>query len=107
MVKRLHSGRAAQSGVYAALLAKRGFTGILDVVEAPYGGFLSSFSRQPDYERITAGLNTKWETLQIGFKMYPKRHQHSLRARCPAGDHAGASDSRRRTSPQSTLVSAT
>jgi aconitate decarboxylase len=71
MVKRLHSGRAAQSGVYAALLAQRGFTGILDVVEAPYGGFLSSFSRQPDYERVTAGLNTKWETLQVGFKLYP------------------------------------
>jgi aconitate decarboxylase len=71
MVKRLHAGRAAQSGVYAALLAQRGFTGILDVVEAPYGGFLSSFSREPDYERITAGLNTEWETLQVGFKMYP------------------------------------
>jgi aconitate decarboxylase len=71
MVKRLHSGRAAQSGVYAALLARRGFTGILDVVEAPYGGFLSAFSREPDLERITAGLNVQWETLQVGFKMYP------------------------------------
>ena len=28
MVKRMHAGRAAQSGLYAALLAKPGFTGI-------------------------------------------------------------------------------
>ena len=39
MVKRMHAGRAAQSGLYAALLASQGFTGIVDVFEAPYGGF--------------------------------------------------------------------
>jgi 2-methylcitrate dehydratase PrpD len=71
MVKRLHAGHAAQNGVYAALLAQRGFTGILDVVEAPYGGFLSSLSRQPDIARLTAGLGKQWETQQVGFKMYP------------------------------------
>jgi aconitate decarboxylase len=71
MVKRLHCGRAAQSGVYAALLAQRGFTGITDVLEAPYGGFLSSLSRQPDMDRLTRGLGREWETLQVGFKMYP------------------------------------
>lgn len=71
MVKRLHAGRAAQSGVYAALLASRGFTGIADVLEAPYGGFLSSLSRQPDMPRLTSGLGREWETLQVGFKMYP------------------------------------
>ena len=42
MVKRFHCGRAAQSGVYSATLAKRGFTGITDVLEAPYGGYLSA-----------------------------------------------------------------
>ncbi len=71
MVKRLHAGRAAQSGVYAALLASRGFTGISDVLEAPYGGFLSSLARQPDIGRLTSGLGRVWETRQVGFKMYP------------------------------------
>jgi 2-methylcitrate dehydratase PrpD len=71
MVKRLHAGRAAQSGVYAALLARRGFTGITDVLEAPYGGFLSSLSREPNIERLTFGLGEVWETAQVGFKMYP------------------------------------
>ena len=70
-VKRLHAGRAAQSGMLAALLAKRGFTGIPDVVEASYGGFLSSFSRTPNVERLLEGLREDWEVRKIGFKMYP------------------------------------
>lgn len=68
MVKRFHSGRAAQSGVYSALLAKSGFTGITDVLEAPYGGYLSSYSDKPNAARLTAGLGTAWETLAVGYK---------------------------------------
>jgi 2-methylcitrate dehydratase PrpD len=68
MVKRFHSGRAAQSGVYSALLAKSGFTGILNVLEAPYGGYLNSLSDAPDPARLTAGLGATWETLQVGYK---------------------------------------
>jgi len=45
MVKRMHPGRSAQAGVYGALLAAKGFTGIEDVLEAPYGGFLLDFHR--------------------------------------------------------------
>jgi 2-methylcitrate dehydratase PrpD len=71
MVKRLHAGRAAEAGVRAALLAQRGFTGISDVLEAGYGGFLSSFSGRPNPERLTAGLGSVWETAEVGFKLYP------------------------------------
>jgi 2-methylcitrate dehydratase PrpD len=71
MVKRLHAGRAAEGGVYAAELAKRGFTGISDVVEAGYGGFLSSYSRTPNVARLTEDLGTVWETQRVGFKLYP------------------------------------
>jgi aconitate decarboxylase len=71
MVKRLHAGRAAEAGVRAALLAQRGFTGIADVLEAGYGGFLSTFSGRPDAVRLTAGFGTIWETLEVGFKLYP------------------------------------
>jgi 2-methylcitrate dehydratase PrpD len=71
MVKRLHAGRAAQSGMLAALLAQRGFTGISDIVEAGYGGFLSSFSRTPNMDRLLAGLREDWEAGKVGFKMYP------------------------------------
>jgi len=70
MVKRFHSGRAAQSGIYAAQLAKRGFTGIEDVLEAAYGGFLTTHSDNPAPEKLTAGLGTVWETLNVGYKPY-------------------------------------
>ncbi|MCE9641698.1 MAG: MmgE/PrpD family protein [Betaproteobacteria bacterium] len=68
MVKRFHSGRAAQSGAYSALLAQQGFTGIGDVLEASYGGYLSTFSDKPEPQRLTAGLGTTWEILKVGFK---------------------------------------
>ena len=71
MVKRLHAGHAAQSGVQAAKLAQRGFTGISNVLEAGYGGFLSSFSGKPNAKRLTEGLGTQWEAAEVGFKMYP------------------------------------
>ena len=71
MVKRLHAGRAAQSGLMAALLARRGFTGISDVVEAGYGGFLSALARTPDVARLLAGLGDDFEAGKVGFKMYP------------------------------------
>jgi 2-methylcitrate dehydratase PrpD len=71
MVKRLHAGRAAQSGVLAAELASRGFTGISNILEAGYGGYLSSYSSKPVPEKLTQGLGSTWETLNVGFKMYP------------------------------------
>jgi 2-methylcitrate dehydratase PrpD len=70
MVKRFHSGRSAQSGVYAGLLARKGFTGIVDVVEAGFGGFLSTLSGDPKPEHLIAGLGSVWETSNVGFKPY-------------------------------------
>jgi len=73
MVKRMHAGRAAQSGLYGALLAKDGFTGIIDVFEAPYGGFCTTFSRSPDrfkLDELSAGLGERFETLRIALKFY-------------------------------------
>lgn len=68
MVKRFHSGRAAQSGVYSAELAGDGFTGILDVLEAPYGGYLSSYSDAPNPVRLGDDIGSRWETLAVGYK---------------------------------------
>jgi aconitate decarboxylase len=73
MVKRMHAGRAAQSGLYGALLAKQGFTGIIDVFEAPYGGFCTTFSRSQDrfkLAELSAGLGERFETLRISLKFY-------------------------------------
>jgi 2-methylcitrate dehydratase PrpD len=71
MVKRLHSGRAAQSGVLSALLAEQDFTGIPDVLEAEFGGFCGTMGGgSVDFPQLTAGLGDRWETEQIGFKAY-------------------------------------
>jgi len=70
MVKRFHSGRAAQSGIYSALLAQRGFTGVEDVLEAAYGGYLATHSGAPAPEKLTAGLGSVWEIQHVGYKPY-------------------------------------
>jgi aconitate decarboxylase len=73
MVKRMHAGRASQSGLYGALLAKNGFTGIVDVFEAPYGGFCTTFSRSQDrfdLNQLSAGLGSSFETMRISLKFY-------------------------------------
>jgi 2-methylcitrate dehydratase PrpD len=73
MVKRMHAGRAAQSGLYAALLAAKGFTGIVDVFEAPYGGFCTTFSRFKDRFNLAAlsdSLGERYETMRISLKFY-------------------------------------
>jgi 2-methylcitrate dehydratase PrpD len=70
MTKRFHAGHAAQAGVIAGLLAERGFSGSNDVVEAPFGGYLSTFSEGMELAALTDGLGTRWETGAVGFKLY-------------------------------------
>jgi 2-methylcitrate dehydratase PrpD len=73
MVKRMHAGRSSQSGLYGALLAARGFTGIVDVFEAPYGGFCTTFSRSQDrfdLKELSAGLGETFETMGVALKFY-------------------------------------
>ena len=73
MVKRMHAGRASQSGLYGALLAEQGFTGIEDVLESEYGGFCTTFSRSNDRFRLvelTAGLGETWQTMGVALKFY-------------------------------------
>jgi 2-methylcitrate dehydratase PrpD len=73
MVKRMHAGRSSQSGLYGALLASNGFTGIQDVFEAPYGGYCTTFSRSTDLfnmNELSAELGERFETMRIALKFY-------------------------------------
>jgi 2-methylcitrate dehydratase PrpD len=70
MAKRFHAGRAAQSGVLAGYLAEQGFTGSLDALEAPFGGFLSTLRGQFDATTIVMDLGKHWETALVGLKAY-------------------------------------
>jgi aconitate decarboxylase len=70
MTKRFHAGRAAQSGVLGAYLAEQGFTGSLDALEAPFGGFMSTLQGQSDAATILTDLGERWETARVGLKPY-------------------------------------
>jgi 2-methylcitrate dehydratase PrpD len=69
MVKRLHLGRAAESGVLAANLAADGFTGPSSVLEGEFG-FLHVFCNEWDLPALTHGLGTEYLTPSIAMKRY-------------------------------------
>jgi 2-methylcitrate dehydratase PrpD len=69
MVKRLHFGRAGESGVLAANLAERGFTGPHDILEGEFG-FLRVFCDHYDMSKLTAGLGETFLTMNIYMKRY-------------------------------------
>ena len=73
MVKRMHAGRASQSGLYGALFAASGFTGIVNVLESEYGGFCTTMSQSKtnfDLKELTAGLGSTWQTMGVALKFY-------------------------------------
>lgn len=72
MSKRMHHGLAARNGFYAAGLAAAGYTGIKQVFEREYGGFLSVFGEghHPDAAPLTRELGQRWEITIIMVKSY-------------------------------------
>src|SRR5258708_7860911 len=70
MVKRLHLGRAAESGILAARLAQSGFEGPDTILEGGFG-FLETYCSESDPALLTAGLGERWETRTLGIKRYP------------------------------------
>ena len=72
MSKRMQHGFAARNGFYAAGLAEAGYTGIKQVFDRPYGGYLAVFGEghDPDPTQITAKLGELWHTELIMIKSY-------------------------------------
>jgi 2-methylcitrate dehydratase PrpD len=70
MVKRLHLGRAAESGILAARLAQAGFEGPDTILEGGFG-FLETYCSESDPALLTAGLGEQWETRKLCIKRYP------------------------------------
>jgi 2-methylcitrate dehydratase PrpD len=70
MVKRLHLGRAAESGVLAVRLANRGYEGPRNVIEGRYG-VLEAFCEGNDATLLTQGLGQVFEIERVCFKRYP------------------------------------
>lgn len=71
MVKRLHIGRASESGILAARLAADGYTGPETVLDGRYG-YLDAYCIESECEPklLTEGLGASWETLRICLKRY-------------------------------------
>jgi 2-methylcitrate dehydratase PrpD len=69
MCKPFHAGHAAQSGVLAALLAKRGFTSTEAILEGKRG-FVAVMATGYDLDKSMADLGERWELPLIGLKPY-------------------------------------
>ncbi|KAI0139851.1 2-methylcitrate dehydratase PrpD [Xylariaceae sp. FL1272] len=70
MTKSFHVGRAAQSGMLAALLAGNNYTMALDGLEGEYG-WLSVVSKDNNVTEYFEQLGEVWETEKNTFKPYP------------------------------------
>jgi 2-methylcitrate dehydratase PrpD len=70
-IKRLHPGKSAESGIFAALLAQGGFTGPSTILEGEQG-FLKAFSHQNRWDEATIldGLGTRYRGAGTSFKPY-------------------------------------
>jgi 2-methylcitrate dehydratase PrpD len=73
MVKRMHHGLASRNGVFAAILAAGGYTGIKRVLERGYGGYVQTFSAGGgDHDARLAGqdLGEDWQLERVAIKPY-------------------------------------
>ncbi len=65
--KRLHAGWAAHSGIIAAMLAERGFTGPATIIEGRFG-FLHSYSGGAVPDKLVADLGKPFEITKTSIK---------------------------------------
>jgi len=74
MAKRIMGPRSAEIGLSSAFLAREGYTGTRNLLEAKLGGFFESFSDKYDIEKLTAGLGNELVLEGMGIKPYPSSH---------------------------------
>jgi len=81
----VYVGRAAESGVLAALLVQSGMSGPSRVLEAEDGGFLRAMSDASEPDRILADLGRHFMILDVSLKPYPSsRTTHAAIDACLA-----------------------
>lgn len=78
MQKHLHAGKAAQNGLFSALLAGNGFTGPPEVFEGEYGFYNVLFRGEYDPTVMTKDLGNTFRISETSLKPYPScRGTHS------------------------------
>ena len=70
MAKSVSVGNAPRNGLFAALLAERGYTASPQTIEGPRG-FAHVMGERPDLARIYEGLGRDWESTRNSYKPYP------------------------------------
>jgi 2-methylcitrate dehydratase PrpD len=73
MVKPLHAGLAARSGVLAGLLAQAGMTASSAAIQGPQGFLKAMDGEQASLDAAAADLGRRWEIVDTGItvKLYP------------------------------------
>lgn len=78
LVKRMHPGFAAESGVLSGLMADKNITGALSVLEGPYGYYNLYEGGKYTREAVLTGLGTEFTGQRLSIKPYPScRMTHS------------------------------
>ena len=78
MMKNTVDPMAVQSGVFAALMAKKGYTGTEEIFEGKEG-FMDVFGPEWDIDKLTGGLGETFKILECGMKAFPSEaltHTH-------------------------------
>ncbi|MEO1038457.1 MAG: MmgE/PrpD family protein [Pseudomonadota bacterium] len=77
MAKQLHTARAAHAGLSAAMLARSGFKGPLQILEGPQG-FFAATCPGGDPDAVLVAEDENWAMFDVSFKPWPAcRHAHA------------------------------
>jgi 2-methylcitrate dehydratase PrpD len=76
MTKQLHTAKAAYNGAFAALLARKDFTGASEILEGRRG-FFHAMAESVDSSKITNDLGHVYKIVENSFKIHAScRHTH-------------------------------
>jgi 2-methylcitrate dehydratase PrpD len=76
-VKSINPARAAMSGLWSCLWARRGFRGPLNIFEGE-DGYLKAFTDEAQQDRLVRNLGQEFEILNVYLKLYAAcRHAHA------------------------------
>lgn len=77
MSKPLHASKAAQNGLFSAMLAAGGYTSTKTILSGEKG-FLRVFAPKAKMEKIVEGIGKDFKIMQISFRLYAStRHTHA------------------------------
>ena len=77
MSKPLHASKAAQNGLFSAMLARGGYTSTQTILSGEKG-FLRVFAPKAKLEKIVETLGVEFKIMQISYRIYAStRHTHA------------------------------